>query len=131
MLSKKLDSLQSEKAFLSFLIGISVRILANNHKKKKESEYPQYQEFDVEDVNSNTECHAEIHLLHKALALLNDDQRECIILFEISGFSIKEIMEIQQASESAIKQRLKRGRERLTEILTFESSNKKKEVNNG
>ena len=29
---QKFDTLKSEKAFLSFLIGISVRILANNHK---------------------------------------------------------------------------------------------------
>jgi DNA-directed RNA polymerase specialized sigma24 family protein len=32
---QKLETLKSEKAFLSFLIGISVRILANHHKKKK------------------------------------------------------------------------------------------------
>ena len=30
-------------------------------------------------------------------------------------------MEIQNSSESAVKQRLKRGREKLIEILTFES----------
>jgi RNA polymerase sigma factor (sigma-70 family) len=70
-------------------------------------------------------------MLHKALALLPEAQKECIILFEISGFSIKEIMEIQRASESAVKQRLKRGREKLIEILTFESDYKTEEVKNG
>ncbi|MBL4669797.1 MAG: RNA polymerase sigma factor [Flavobacteriales bacterium] len=128
---EKLATLKSEKAFLSFIIGISVRILANHHKKKKEEAYPQQQGFDVLDVNSATERDAEIYLLHKALAMLPEQQRECIILFEISGFPIKEIMIIQNISESAVKQRLKRGREKLTEILTFDSTNKEMEVQNG
>lgn len=128
---EKLTTLKSEKAFFSFLVGISVRILANNHKKKKEVAYPQNEHFDVVDLNAVTERNAEVHLLHKALALLPDEQKECIILFEISGFSIKEIMKIQKASSSAVKQRLKRGRAKLIEILTFDSTNKDMEVQNG
>tara|TARA_B100000809_G_scaffold206739_1_gene208890 strand:- start:440 stop:976 length:537 start_codon:yes stop_codon:yes gene_type:complete len=128
---QKMDTLKSEKAFLSFLIGISVRVLANHHKKKKEEAYPEQQGFDVLDVNSKTERDAEVYLLHKALAMLPEEQRECIILFEISGFSIKEIVAIQAVSESAVKQRLKRGREKLTEILTFDSTTKDMEVQNG
>ena len=128
---QKLDTLKSEKSFLSFIIGISVRILANNHKKKKEESYPQQPSFDVLDVNAETEREAEVFMLHKALAMLPEEQRECIILFEISGFPIKEIMLIQKVSESAVKQRLKRGRDKLTEILTFDSTNKIEEVKNG
>jgi len=67
--------------------------------------------------------------LHRALALLPEAQREALILFEISGFSIKEVAGLQAASISAVKQRLKRGREKLTEILTFESEYKTGEVN--
>lgn len=122
---QKFEHLRSEQAFFSFLIGISVRVLANHHKKKKEDSIEQLDRFDAGDVNANSETATEIYLLHKALALLPDEQRECIILFEISGFSIKEIMDIQQASEPAIKQRLKRGRDKLKALLTFESSNYK------
>jgi RNA polymerase sigma factor (sigma-70 family) len=129
---QKMDTLKSTAAFLSFLIGISVRILSNNNKKKQEdSLIEQSTAFSYEDVNANTERDAETYLLHKALALLPEDQREALVLFEISGFSIKEVAVIQQASESAIKQRLKRGREKLTEILTFESSYKTGEVQHG
>jgi len=128
---QKMATLKSEKAFLSFLIGISVRILANHHKKKKEDSIADPISFDLIDVNANAERDAEVFMLHKALALLPDDLRESIILFEISGFSIKEIMEVQGVSESAVKQRLKRGRAKLIEILTFESDYKSKEVKNG
>jgi RNA polymerase sigma factor (sigma-70 family) len=72
-----------------------------------------------------------VHFLHVALAQLVEEQREAIILFEIAGFSIKEIVEIQAVSQSAVKQRLKRGREKLVEILTHESSLKMGEVNHG
>ena len=127
---EKLDTLKSEKAFLSFLFSISVRILANSHRKKKaDSEQSQDKLNAYSDVNANTELDAEVYLLHKALALLPEGQREALILFEISGFSIKEIAVIQAASISAVKQRLKRGREKLTEILTFESEYKTGEVN--
>ena len=131
---QKLDSLKSEKAFLSFLIGISVRVLANHHKKKKEElllSKTESTSFDLQDVNAKTERDAEVYMLHKALEILPENQKECIILFEISGFSIKEIMTIQQVSESAVKQRLKRGRAKLIEILTFESNYKTEEVKNG
>ena len=45
--------------------------------------------------------------------------KESIVLFEITGFSIKEIVKIQDNSVSSVKQRLRRGRERLKQILTL------------
>ncbi|MFO0496195.1 MAG: RNA polymerase sigma factor [Flavobacteriia bacterium] len=65
------------------------------------------------------------------MALLPVVQKESLILFEIAGFNIREIAEIQQASESAVKQRLKRGRQKLTEILHNEFNTKTKEVTHG
>lgn len=124
---KKFNTLKNKKAFLSFLIGISVRLLANHHKKVKEDLIVESSYDHHQDVNANTERDAEIYFLYKALTLLPDEQRECLVLFEITGFSIKEIMEIQNSSESAVKQRLKRGRTKLIEILTFESKYQTKE----
>ena len=114
---EKFETLKSEKAFLSFLFGISVRLLANNNKKKKEGELTQNESFiHLTDFSANTALDTEVHFLHQALAQLNEEQRESLI---------------QNASESAVKQRLKRGREKLVEILTFESSYKTGEVQHG
>lgn len=126
----KFESIRSSKSFLSFLFGISVRVIANNHRKNK-TERLNENALNYMDQNANTQLDVDVHFLHQALAQLNEEQRECLILFEISGFSIKEIMEIQAASESAVKQRLKRGRENLLELLTFESSIKSGEVRHG
>jgi len=126
---KKFENLQSDQAFLSFLFGISVRILSNNAKKNKTETIGQDTTFiQITDLNADSEKDTNIFLLYQALALLPEDQRECVILFEIIGFSIKEIMVIQDVSESAIKQRLRRGRLRLHEILIFESEHKRGEV---
>ena len=116
---QKLDTLKSEASFLSFLFSISVRILANDKRKKKE-------ELEVSDevlrafpdINANSDIDTDVTFLHQALNCLPEVQKEAIILFEIAGFNLKEITEIQEASLSAVKQRLKRGREKLTEILT-------------
>jgi RNA polymerase sigma-70 factor (ECF subfamily) len=128
---EKFETLKSNEAFLSFLFGISVRLLSNQHKKKKEVRYPQEDKIQlIQDFSANPQKDADIHFLYQALAQLSVDQRECLILFEISGFSIQEISRIQSASASAIKQRLKRGRGKLIDILTYDSS-LKTEVKHG
>lgn len=117
---EKLDKLQSEQAFLSFLFGICVRILGNHIQKKKEPRIPEgTAHLKIMDECSKTSSF-ENEFLYSALAKLNSSQRECIILFEISGFSIQEISEIQNTSISNVKQRLKRGREKLKEVLIQE-----------
>ncbi|WP_294677139.1 sigma-70 family RNA polymerase sigma factor [uncultured Fluviicola sp.] len=120
---EKFDSLKSKEAFLSFLFSICVHVLGNYHQKKRAFRLPEgTMHLEIRDRDANPQAHADIHYLYEALAQLSEEQRESIILFEISGFSIREITVIQNASESAVKQRLKRGREKLMEILTYESS---------
>jgi len=49
----------------------------------------------------------------QALASLDAVQREVIVLFEIDGYTIEEIAEMQRVSRSAVKSRLSRGRRKL------------------
>ena len=114
---EKIDQLKSPDAFIYFLFGISIRILSNKNKKKEEERIHWETQLSIKDPGNNPETQADIHFLYQALKQLPDEQRESIILFELSGFSIREIAEIQQAGESAVKQRLKRGREKLVELL--------------
>ncbi len=48
-----------------------------------------------------------------ALSTLSAPQREAIVLFELHGYSLEEVAEIQRASLSSVKSRLMRGRDRL------------------
>ena len=116
---EKFDELKSTDAFLYFLFGTATRILAN-HRKKKRPEYVDQLKGKYEhshNENDSIEQQFEINDLYKCLQELDQVTSECIILFEISGFSIKEIMGIQNASESAVKQRLTRGRKQLLALM--------------
>ena len=123
---KKLNQLQHEKAFLSFLIGISTRLLANARRKKKAQTVEEYSMLtNFPDPQNYIEKQFEIELLYQSLAKLPEQQREAIILFEITGFSIKEIMKIQNSGASAVKQRLARGRKSLAHIVKNQMEYKK------
>ena len=127
---EKLEKLESEAAFLSFLIGISIRILGSKNQKIREQRVTSSMNIhQVKDEYATTDLAIDIHYLHESLAKLSDNQRESIILFELTGYSIKEIAELQGASESAVKQRLKRGRDNLIDIMNFESTIKTGNVN--
>lgn len=116
---EKLDSLQNKETFLHFLFGISIRILANSKRKIREEKWSE----SFENRSSNefgAEKQLEVDDLYKALGKLPEMQREALILFEISGFSIKEVAIIQESSEDAVKKRLSRGRQELANLLTEE-----------
>jgi RNA polymerase sigma-70 factor (ECF subfamily) len=126
---QKFETLQSEKAFLSFLFSCAVNILGNQIQKKKELAFQRDNDFhQLKDEKANAQSDADVYFLHQALSQIPYKISECLILFEISGFSIREIAEIEKTSENAVKQRLKRGREKLKAILVYESSNKTNEV---
>lgn len=116
---KKFDHLLHPKAFLSFLFGISIRVLANANKKQKAELWNNDQEaYKVMQTNDQTDKNTDVSLLYAALSKLPENQREAIILYEIVGFSIKEIAELHKSGESAVKQRLARGRQKLIVLLT-------------
>jgi len=118
---RKMDKLKNKEAFLSFLIGTAIKILSNAKRKMRpKSGVNQLIFNNYPDPSRAIEKKFEIEMLHKALARLPQLQREAIILFEITGYSIKEIMEIQQSGASAVKQRLARGRKELAVIIRKE-----------
>lgn len=121
---EKFDELKTKDVFLYFLFGIAVKVLSNQRKKKKPHYLENYttEHKNIRDESKSIETQIEIKNLYIQLEKLDNITRECIILFEISGFSIKEIMVIQNLSESAVKQRLFRGRKQLTELFQINRS---------
>lgn len=123
---EKFHSLKNEKAFLSFLFSIASNIVnKKNRRLKFKGDFNELESAEIKDEGIDVETRLDIQLLYQALNTLPLAQKEALILFEISGFSIKEVAEIQQSGESSVKQRLKRGRARLAEI--FQSDRLKSE----
>ncbi len=57
--------------------------------------------------------------LHAALARLGSKERAALLLYEVAGFSVEEVREVQgDRTASAVKVRLHRARTRLREMLT-------------
>ncbi len=120
----KFETIKEPKAFLHFLFGVAIRILSNNSKKKSLDYKENLHQLEC-ITNEKTDIERTIELEHLKIALsrLPEDQRETLLLFEIVGFSIKEISHLQQIGESAVKQRLSRGRQNLLQILSPKSTN--------
>ena len=115
---EKLDRLRNEGAFLHFLFGIAHRVNLSQWKRQNREKQLAEEDFEVIAPGLTPEDAMDVRLLHEALLRLPAVQREAIVLFEISGFSIKEIKAIQGGSLSAVKSRLTRGREKLKKWLT-------------
>ena len=59
--------------------------------------------------------------LYLALSTLPPKERSAITLFYLSGYSVKEIAQITDTSEAAVKQQLSRGRDKLREKLIIDN----------
>lgn len=114
---RRMEDLRNEQAFLAFLFSIAVRVLSTMNRKKRTERLEDKAERVCDSNTHGGEEAMAVDELHRALAKLPDEQREALILFEINGFSIREIMAIQGAGESAVKQRLRRGRASLRALL--------------
>ena len=112
------EKIKNKEKFPAFIFNISSNILKNELRKKYRTDISNDIKINYDNYSENSAIQKfEIDVLYKALANLPEEQKEAIILFEISGYSIKEITIIQSCGESAVKQRLKRGREKLALIL--------------
>ena len=131
---KHFDSLKSEAAFLSWLFTIASRIEKRKRWRARifqplsssrggaENDYGD--DFALQNAEqrgssreSSPETLVDTGILYAALERLPYKQREAFTLFEISGFSLQEIQELQGDSLSAVKMRLVRAREALRAAL--------------
>jgi RNA polymerase sigma-70 factor, ECF subfamily len=116
------DKIRNKDLFIYYLFGTASRLFKKYLRKKKG--FNNYVNL-LSDESYEESKWDDLDFLYYLLEQLPPDQKQTIILFEINGFSIKEISKIQGISETAIKSRLKRGREKLSSIL------KKIEILNG
>ncbi|HOY94441.1 MAG TPA: sigma-70 family RNA polymerase sigma factor [Catalimonadaceae bacterium] len=120
---QKWDRIQKKESLLAFMVGTAGRILQNQGRKSRRETGLDTEKESLRKLEAQTQDPAlafDIHLLYEALNQLGEKERECLILFEISGFSVREVAEIQNESDTAIKSRLSRGRQKLKALLEDE-----------
>jgi RNA polymerase sigma factor (sigma-70 family) len=117
---EKFDKVQQADAFLFYLFGIAIRLLSNASKKKRALLTKDGNLVANELIVHNlSEQQFDHEVLYTALAQLPEIQKESLVLYELSGFSVKEIAQIHECSEDAVKQRLSRGRKTLIQLLSM------------
>ena len=116
---KSFSLLRDPDAFRQFLSTIAVRL----HRRKRWRNRLFISLEDADDVGyeSNTESSHDLDLLLVALNRLPLRQREGIVLFEITGLSLKEIQQIQSGTVQGVKSRLNRARHNLKQMLADEN----------
>lgn len=112
------DQLKNPDQFQSYLFTIAARLShRERNRNKRWADWDEERMNEIPSQDSGPEMKIEVELLHKALQLLPEKQREAIVLFEITGLSLEEIRGIQGGSLSGVKSRIVRGREALADIL--------------
>ncbi len=112
------SKLRNKQAFLSFLFTIARRAVVNEFRKNRPDRF----DYEIEPDNFAKDSmlpdvRTDITLLREAINKLKTKDREAIVLYEISGFSVKELADIQNCSLTAAKVRLFRARKKLAGIL--------------
>ncbi len=114
---ERFETVRDKQAFFSFVLTIARR----THKRREWRARLFVFDNDTADLThgqaSSPEIATDTELMLNALNDLPEKQREALILFEISGFSIEEICAVQGGSISGVKSRLARGRQKLAELL--------------
>ncbi len=117
---KGLESLRQEELFKYWLF----RIIANEARRAYRRDFwrkwlpmPEGDATDGLAAVGPTTDPLELQHLKAALASLNHDKRQTLLLYHIAGFPVAEIAAIRGESEGAVKSRLSRGRQELRRAL--------------
>jgi len=117
------SKIKDKRRLLHYMIGVVRNITFNQRRRKKFKAIWEDELLEkLESTVQSPEIALDIHFLLNAMEELPAKQKEAVLLFEINGFSMKEISEIQQSSVSATKTRISRGRTALKQKLSEDTS---------
>ena len=110
---------QDKGKFRSWLFKIAHNTFLNHRASLRTMESIDEARTLVSSTSADAEFeHQDLYL---ALRTLPPKERSSITLFYLNGYSIKEIADITDTSEDAVKKQLSRGRDRLREQLKMDN----------
>ncbi len=120
---ENLESLRDDSKFRSWFFKIVTREFYSSVRKHFWKRFLPIENYmnlpEMPEVYDRMEQNENKAMIGRALAKLSVKERAAILLFEIGGFSIEEIKDVQnEKSISAVKSRLSRTREKLKKYIT-------------
>jgi RNA polymerase sigma-70 factor (ECF subfamily) len=95
---RKLPDFEGRSSPRTWLYGIALRVASDYRRSayvRRERAVPDASEVDPSAPASEPQAVAEArHALRMLLSLLDDDRREVVVLYEIEGFTMKEVAEL-------------------------------------
>lgn len=114
---EKWHTLRDQEKFVYFLFSIAANLVRSRGRRSKfVADIPDLTQLSISS-SENAEASLIRKELYELLNRLNPKQREAIVLFELNGFSIKEIAKVQGLSESGVKSNLVRARVKLSAMV--------------
>ncbi len=112
------EKIKDRRKLLGYLIGVVNNILKNKHRQAKfQANWDDSVSEWLESRMIDPETAMAVKELLEAIEKLPEKDKEAVLLFEVSGFSIEEIADIQTAGPGAVKTRLSRARQKLRRQL--------------
>lgn len=115
---EQFEAIREKEKFVFYLFSVAANLVKKKQRRQKFWGLFSIEESDEKEGIYNTDENLLKQELTRALQKLSQMQREAIVLFEVSGFSIKEISVMQQLTESGVKSNLRRGKEKLSRLLS-------------
>jgi len=111
---ENLEKLRKKDSFKAYLFGVARRLRLHQYRRNRfRGEFHEKAAELLPDHGSSADTNYDVEVLYSLLGKLPPKQRESIVLFELSGFSLDEIRQLQGGTLSGVKSRIKRGREQL------------------
>ncbi len=110
------DSFNNPDKFNAWIFRIGYNTFINH--KRSEKIHADYDEARNVMSGETTDSQFRYQELYSALNKLPGKERTSVLLFYMEGYSIKEIAEIEETSQDAVKQHLSRGRNHLRGLLS-------------
>ncbi len=110
------DSFRNPDKFNAWIYRIGYTTFLNH--KRSEKIFSDYTTAENVRASAASDSSFRYEELYNALHQLPDKERTSVLLFYMEGYSIKEIAEIEEISQNAVKQHLSRGRVHLRGLLT-------------
>ena len=113
-----LEKIKDLNLFKSYIFSV-----ASNQHKMKQRRNKFKASFNEEEINrivdfgQNQEHYVEFKMIYEKILSLPAKTSETLILYHISDLSVEDIQKIQGGSLSAVRSRIKRGREKVLSLL--------------
>ena len=111
---QNMERLRKRDSFKAYLFGVARRLQLNQYRRSKfRGKYNEEAANEIKSSEQPPDLNPDVGLLYEFLDRLPVKKKEAFLLFELSGFSLKEIQQLQGGTLAAVKSRLNKARVQL------------------